>query len=364
MSTINAGQINATEQLRLPSYNNAQRDALSGLPTGFTIFNSEELTVQCWSGTEWVSGGSTNEDGSSADRAAASLQSLLDAGVTTDGIYWFKDSADVTYQAYAKIQNTYDDKAWILAFTINTDSANNHLGGIPHWENTTFWQAKNDQNAANTNPWGVNVKTRAFDKYPVSEILFVAHKQGGFDNIAAQVHGYGIYNNDNYPGQTLFDMFSGGNDKTVSNGGRTAWSDYSNLLTWNPNRPQILGGDLFISGTINGYDNSQYSLMFNVTNNFNSSNYARARISTSGAAGNSNYGYTAGGVGVHHGHNNNWGGYAGYAPVSAYCSGREIYGSATNGVNYLKAQNPSGPFINCMGGGNGVVNYNLALFVR
>ena len=42
-------------------------------------------------------------------------------------------------------------------------------------------------------------------------------------------------------------------------------------------------------------------------------------------SGNGNYGYTAGGLGCKHGHNNNWGGYAAYDMISVYCSGTEIY---------------------------------------
>lgn len=364
MSTLNAGTLNVTEKLNLPTYNVSQRDALSGVSTGFMIFNTEENVVQVWNGTEWTSGGSTGTDGSTAERAASSLQELVDAGVTADGVYWFKDSAEQTYQAYVKMQNPIDGVPWILVFNINTDSAQNSQGGIPHWDNTSFWTTANSQGATDTSPWAANVKTRAYDKYPVSKFCFMVHKQGGFDNTSGQLHGYGIYANDNYPGQTMYTMMSSGTNKTVSTSARESGQDYSNGLTWNNNRPQILGGDLFITNTLNGYNNASYNLMFNVTNNFNSSNEAKARISTSGASGNGNYGYTAGGVGVKHGHNGNWGGYAGYCPVSAYCGGKEIYGSNTNGVNYLGGINPNSPFINCMQGGNGIVNYNLALWVR
>lgn len=364
MSTLNAGTLNVTDKLNLPTYNNAGRDALTGVTTGFMLFNTEENVVQVWNGSEWTTGGSTGFDGSSEAKAAPNLTELINAGVTADGVYWFKAPDDTTYQAYAKLNNPIGGTPWILLFNINTNNAQNSVGGIPHYDNTTFWTTQNSQNATDPTPWTKNVKTRAYDLYPVTEFCFMVHKQGGFDNTSGQLHGYGIYANDNYPGQTMYTMMSSGTNKTVSTSARKSGSDYSNGLTWNNNRPQILGGDLFITNTLNGYNNATYNLMFNVTNNFNSSNFALARISTSGAAGNGNYGYTAGGVGVKHGHNNNWGGYAAYAPVSAYCGGMEIYGSASNGVNYLGGINPSGPFINCMGGGNGVVNYNLALWVR
>lgn len=362
MSNLTAATVTATSGIRFPVFTTATRPTTTQI--GFTIYNSDDKQIQFWDGTQWAAAGVAKKDGSSAVNAASSLDELKTSGVTTDGVYWFKDSSSNTYQSYAKMSNPIDSNPWILAFNINTADANNSIGGIPHWDNTTFWTTANEQNSTQTSPWLYNVKTRAFDKYPVKDILFVVHKKTGYDTNATQLHGYSVYVNSGFTNQTLLQIFTGGNDRTLTSGGRKTSTDYSQLLNWNNNRPQSLGGDLFISGTINGYNNGSYNLMFNVTNNFNSSNYALARISTSGAAGNGNYGYTAGGVGVKHGHNGNWGGYAGYAPVSAYCDGKEIYGSSTSGINYLGGINPNSPFTNCMGGGNGVVNYNLALFVR
>ena len=54
MSTVNAGTLNVTSTLNLPSYTKVQRDALS--PTaGQMIYNSTDGSVDVWDGTQWKS---------------------------------------------------------------------------------------------------------------------------------------------------------------------------------------------------------------------------------------------------------------------------------------------------------------------
>ena len=365
MSQINVGIVNSTVGLNLPNYAANSRPAAT--TAGQTIYDPDDGKIYVADGTQWVAvGGGRASNGLTQDTAANNVTEIVNAGATTDGVYWFKDSTGNTkYQAFAKINSPIDGDPWVLAFTINTDAANSHLGGQPHWDNTTFWLTRNEQSQTNSSPWSTNVKTRAYDNYPVAEILMMCHKKQGFNNNSAQLNGYGVYVNNNYSGQTLYSMMTTGNNLTISSGGRKTGQDYSNLLNWNNNRPQILGGDMFISTSgstsAHGYDNGSYNLMFNVTNNFNSNGYALARISTSGGAGNGNYGYTAGGCGIKHRHNG-WGGYAAYDKISAYCSGTEIYGSSSDGTNYTSGL--SNYYPNCMGRYNGVVNYNIAVFVR
>ena len=49
MSTLNAGTLNITNTLQLPSYTDAQRDALTPAQ-GMMIYNSENPSVQIWDG--------------------------------------------------------------------------------------------------------------------------------------------------------------------------------------------------------------------------------------------------------------------------------------------------------------------------
>ena len=52
MSTLNAGTLNITGTLQLPSYNNAGRDALTPA-LGMMIYNNEDPAVQIWDGEAW-----------------------------------------------------------------------------------------------------------------------------------------------------------------------------------------------------------------------------------------------------------------------------------------------------------------------
>ena len=54
MSTVNAGTLNVTSTLNLPSYTKTQRDALSAT-AGQMIYNSTDGSVDVWDGTEWKS---------------------------------------------------------------------------------------------------------------------------------------------------------------------------------------------------------------------------------------------------------------------------------------------------------------------
>ena len=309
--------------------------------------------------TGGAGGGGGGADGSSASSAAPNLAGLT---ATTDGVYWF-DNGGGPYQTYAKLESPIDTDPWVLAFNLNTNNTSDHDGGVPDWYNTTFWQSENEKNHTNTSPWNASYKSKAFSQYPVKEILFMTHKQGGFENNSSDLQGFGVYVNNAYEDDTLQNMFANrGENYYVSNSGRKTWQDYNpGYLNHNNNRPQVRCGDLFHTGNCNGYNNQDDRLMFNVTNNWCSNNQARARITTA-AGQNCTYGYTSGGIGVAHRHNS-WGMYAAYDKVSAYCGGTEIYGTSSNGNNYTSESGGSyGP--SCMGRYNGTVNYNMAVWVR
>lgn len=55
MSTLNAGTLNISGTLNLPSYSVAQRDALSKT-TGMIIYNNEDGGIEVWDGGGWGAG--------------------------------------------------------------------------------------------------------------------------------------------------------------------------------------------------------------------------------------------------------------------------------------------------------------------
>lgn len=60
MSEINVGDLNVSNELRLPVYNSANRPVNPS--TGFMIFNSTEEKMQIWDGSNWKSFGQKNYD--------------------------------------------------------------------------------------------------------------------------------------------------------------------------------------------------------------------------------------------------------------------------------------------------------------
>ena len=96
MSNLNVGRVTASSGIKFPVYTSASRPSVT--EAGFTIYNSDEKQIQFWDGTQWITAGLAKKDGSSALNAAASLDELKTSGVTVDGVYWFKDSSNNTYQ--------------------------------------------------------------------------------------------------------------------------------------------------------------------------------------------------------------------------------------------------------------------------
>ena len=84
MSTLNAGTLNITGTLQLPSYNNSQRDALT--PTiGMMIYNNEDPSVQVWDGEAWqvsVGTGGIAEPGQAYYSSPGSYTFDVPSGVT------------------------------------------------------------------------------------------------------------------------------------------------------------------------------------------------------------------------------------------------------------------------------------------
>lgn len=341
MSTVNTEKLNVTKALQLPSYTEAQRDALTGLQAGDMIFNTDNYQVQVWNGAGWVTGGAVANDGSTAEKAVSNVLELRQAGVTADGVYWFKDpTGQITYQAYALMNEaSFDTNAttggWVLAYNYNANSGAQQLGGVPWYGNTTFWQTRNQLNNTSTTPWTVQVKTRAYDLYNFSHILFVVHKRTGYQPNGTSLRGWGMYKNDNFVNNSIYDiLINGSNDQVVSVGGRSNGVNYGSNFGQNSRRTdQPHGGDIFIDGTVNGYNNATYNLVFNAASTYIwGASQNNTRITTTIAA-NTSRGHTVAGMGIQH-QFSSWGTQMSWAPVSAYCDTPVVYGpSGTEGTN-------------------------------
>lgn len=365
MSQLNVGRLNVTERLKLPTYNEAQRDALTA-ELGMLIYNSTSELVEVYNGENWTNAASTGAaDGSSQEQAAESVTALRDeAGVTIDGVYWLKDGAGATYQAYCTFNSTFDGGGWVLLYNINGSSANGSLGGRPHFDNTTFWLSANEQQQSSTAPWQNSVKTRAYDKHPITEMMFIVHNTNGYD--ASNLRGYGVYQNNNFPGQTHFDIISGGNNKVISSGGRKSGANYVGNLTHNSRRNQTRGGDPFIDSIVNGGNNANDNLIFNSYDSYWGANVSRVRVATTAGSGNTSYGHTHSGMGIRHQYGG-WGHYASWTYIQSYCEPNAMYCNSTScGNNYQSSPESGSQLVSCPNNGwaDGYIEAGISVFVR
>jgi hypothetical protein len=141
MSQLNVGTVNISDSLVLPNYTTAQRP--SGAAVGTLIFNSEDLTVEIWTGEEWTSiGGGGGADGSSAERAANSVSEILALNPSAaNGAYWLNVPNIGPRQIYCDMSNggwmlvmrgagndsvAYDDSRWT---STGDDGANLLIAG-------------------------------------------------------------------------------------------------------------------------------------------------------------------------------------------------------------------------------------------
>ena len=53
MSQLNVGRLNISERLKLPNYNESQRDALSA-ELGMMIYNTTSELVEVYNGSNWT----------------------------------------------------------------------------------------------------------------------------------------------------------------------------------------------------------------------------------------------------------------------------------------------------------------------
>ena len=388
LSDVYAGEITSL-QVTATDYNNITYAIASGtLPSGLSLNTSSGIISGTPAITGYVSGGVTSSftvsatdaqsnvtprsfsitrrwrDGTSATNAAISIAQLKTV-TSVNGVYWLKNAVNGTpYQTYCLFDSTYDSGGWELAYNINANDATTMIGGLPHWDNTTFWTNANQWMWDTTTPWNTNVKTRAFDQRGITEVLILLHNLSGYNQ--ANSRGWGVYSNVYQTGKDFLTLHTQGQDIILSSSGRKATANYAGNLTWNNRRTQYRGGDMFIDGTVNGYNNASDNLIINSVKFWGSDGPNSTRLGTTAGYNNSSYGHTLGGIGIRHA-NSGWGFYAAMTPIMSYCEPAQLYGNGTNGYNYANSPDSGNSLIpNCnnLGWANGNISCGYGVFVR
>jgi len=367
VGSLSGTSLSASQKINLPVWTTATRPTV-GLVNGVMGFNTTIKAVELYTTTDgWIDLGSTRPDGSTAANAATSVSELqTSGGVTTNGVYWLKTSSLASpYQTYVVFDSVYDGGGWELAYNIDANNTTTQIGGIPHWDNTTFWNTANENNNTSTTPWTTNVKTKTFDQRVISEVLILLHNRSGYTQ--ANCRGWSVYTNTQQTNKTFLTIHNQGNNSVMSSGGRKTSANYVGNLTWNNRRPQSRGGDLFIDGVVNGSNNASDNLVVNATGYWGSDGWGASRLTTTAGSGNSSYGHTFAGMGIRHAHSG-WGFYYGMAPVSAYCEPPAVYGNQdANGFNQASSPNSGNLMLTqCdnRGWANGFISCGYSVFVR
>jgi hypothetical protein len=180
-----------------------------------------------------------------------------------------------------------------------------------------------------------------------------------------------------FQNKTLFQLASSetARDKIVTSGGRTTTGGSGSGLTQNDRRTDDngLGGDVFIDGTISGYNMASYNLMFRASSGggygWAASERNDTRITTTAAETGSGDGQLRGhawaGIGIDHGHS----GYTqrvGSSGVISYCDGNHYYGTTGSGnYNFADGGSDAGTGSSCMNGWeHGTLAVGHAFFVK
>jgi len=304
-------------------------------------------------------------DGSSAELAASSVEDLINlANINTNDVYWLKGNSGEPYQTYVIVDQLFDGGGWELAYSIDAQDSRGSIGGIPHYNNNTFWTQANQQNQTSTTPWNTNVKTRSFDQRNINEVLIVLHNRQGFNQ--NNLRGWSVYSNNNQPNKSFLTIYNQGTNQFISSGGRKTSQNYVGNLSLNTRRPGNRGGDVFIDGTVNGFNNASSRLVINATGYWGSDGVNSTRLTTNIGQGNTTYGHTYAGIGIHHAHSG-WSAYVAMAPITEYCEPPVVYGpDLIDRNNAVAPQGGSRPIPDCnnKGWANGFIACGYSVFVR
>jgi len=356
---------------------NSTTGAISGDPTDVATSTSYTFSVTATSGGQSLARSFTiivnpAQDGSTSAKAATSAQAIKTlTGTTTNGLYWIKPSSYTgsAQQMYCIMDSTAGG-GWTLAMNyIPADSS--AWGGRLDYNNSQ-WDTQ-DGSFNTGNGLATNQKTSAYGYLPHTQVLIIMHNRSN-----TSWRGWGHYTyTASFQNKTLFQLISSetARDKIVTSGGRTATGGSGSGLSANDRRTDDcnLGGDLFIDGSINGYNMANYNLMFRASSGggygWAADTRNDTRITTTaaqtGAGDGQLRGHHWGGIGINHGHS----GYTqrvGSSGSLSYCDGNHYYGtSGSSNYGNPDGGSDAGAGSSCTNGWeHGTLDIGHAIFVK
>lgn len=356
---------------------NTSTGAISGDPTDVSTSTSYTFTVTATSNGQSIARSFTiivnpALDGSSAAKASTGASAIKTlTGTNTNGLYWIQPAGYSTaQQMYCIMDSAIAGGGWTLAMNyIPSDSS--AWGGVLYYGNSRWDTQDGSFNTGNGLP--TNQKTSAYGYLAHSQVLFIMHNVSN-----TNWRGYGHYTyTSSFQNKTLWQLISSetARDKIVTSGGRTTTGGSGSGITANDRRPDDngLGGDVFIDGTVGGYNMANFNLMYRASSGggygWAADTRNDTRITTTAAQTGAGDGQTRGhhwaGIGIDHGHS----GYTqrvGSSGSLSYCDGNHYYGTTGSGnYAFVDGGSNAGTDSNCTNGWeHGTLNIGHAIFVK
>jgi len=150
--------------LKMPTWSSATKP--SSPTTGLIGWNTTLKLVEIYDGTTWV-GSSGGALGSSAANPATSAVALVNAGITTDGVYYIKASPSApTQQVYCILDSRYDGGGWMIIANCPATTYSTNAGHIPRPTAFPSYVGTSGANSYSSNLYfSVNAQDMSFTKF-------------------------------------------------------------------------------------------------------------------------------------------------------------------------------------------------------
>lgn len=144
---------------KLPSYPQASRP--SNPEVGDLILNTTTLNVEVWTGGAWVNIGGGQSTLGTENNPATSAQELVNANITTDGVYWIKASGTAPLQqVYCILNPAVDGGGWMV---ISNNAAKGQVSTSGHIPRPTAYASYVGSNGWNSYDSNFNFSINATD---------------------------------------------------------------------------------------------------------------------------------------------------------------------------------------------------------
>jgi hypothetical protein len=158
------GNVESSNRLNIPTWTNSTRPT-TNLVNGIIGYNTQENTIDVYSGGVWIQ--STKAlDGTSSDRAASSAAAILTVNpLATDGVYWINLPTVGPTQVYCAMGSGFaGGGGWMLAMKATQGTTFNYSSN--YWTSTNTLNQTTELNRNNA-----DMKNHVFNYFNASSFL-------------------------------------------------------------------------------------------------------------------------------------------------------------------------------------------------